>query len=71
MSHKSTIGILLVLGLVGVGIYLFFKYEHIRAIQSVLPQEYDPVQPNQTNTPFNPVTFTQIAGIAPFSASNF
>jgi hypothetical protein len=69
MSNK-TVGIILVLGLVGIGIYLFFKYEHIRAIQRPLPQEYDPVQPQNMNTPFNPITYTTVASVAPFTAGN-
>jgi hypothetical protein len=67
---NKSIGIILVLGLIGVGIYLYLKYRNIKAIQAPLPQEYDPVQSQQTNTPFNPVTYTSVAGVNPFLAGN-
>jgi flagellar basal body-associated protein FliL len=70
MSNKTSIGIITVIALVGIGVYLFFKYKKIKEIQNPLPQEYDPVQPQQTNTPFNPVTYTSVAGVNPFLAGN-
>jgi hypothetical protein len=67
---NKSIGIILVLGLISVGIYLYLKYRNIKEIQNPLPQEYDPVQPQQTNTPFNPITYTTVASVAPFTAGN-
>jgi uncharacterized protein YxeA len=70
MSNK-TIGIIAILALIGLGAYVFFKYKKIKAIQNPLPQEqYDPVQPQNMNTPFNPITYTTVASVHPFLAGN-
>jgi hypothetical protein len=69
MSNKS-VGIIAILALIGLGVYVYLKYKKVKTIQSPLSQEYDPVQPHQTNTPFNPVTYTTVASVNPFLAGN-
>jgi hypothetical protein len=69
MSNKS-VGIIAILALIGVAVYVYLHYKNVKQIQRPLPQEYDPVASQQTNTPFNPVTYTSIAGVAPFTAGN-
>jgi hypothetical protein len=70
MSNHKGIGILAILALIGVTVYIYLKYKKTKAIQSPLSQQYDPVQPQETNTPFNPVTYTTVASVHPFLAGN-
>jgi hypothetical protein len=69
MSHKI-VGVIAILALIGIGVYVYLRYKKVKQIQSPQNQLFDPTQPQNMNTPFNPITYTSVAGMNPFLAGN-
>jgi hypothetical protein len=67
---SKTVGFLAILALIGVAVAIYLHYRKVKEIQRPQDQQFDPFTPQKSFTQFTPLTFTQIAGVAPFSASN-